>query len=46
MKKRKVIIIVLKNNTPSSPSTEAKAEAAMHVVLDVQSSGAGQTGQF
>lgn len=46
MKKRKLVMIVFNNNTPSIPSPEAEAEAAMHFSLDVQNTGSGQTGTF
>lgn len=46
MKKRKVIITLLKTNTPSSPSEKAKAEALLHVILNVHNSGAGTSSNF
>lgn len=46
MRKKRFRMIILNNNTPSSPSAKAKAEAAMHFTLNVQSTGTGQVSTF
>lgn len=46
MKKIKLMSIILNNNTSSTPSEEAEAEAHMHFTLEVQSVGSKQVGGF